>query len=312
MQRRIRGEKIQARQNTVAGPVSLTLQIGTPFDGSGGMAGSLRKNLNLLKRLDVLVPKPQWYAGKVMELADQLRGSSATEEQLASLWVNPRNGSSGHRTVLCEPGLMATGRELFAKGQFLPKAARRPGRVRRSLGENVQVEFFLSLRNPASLIDAALRHYQTVDLDGLTAGADPFKIRWSEMISRLRENNPETPIVLWMKEEQPYIWPQLLHLAAGLHHPVLTSGVADGAARYLRPEIAAHLEAYLKKYDNYEPDFLARVFEHFTRKYSAPDQAVEVIEVPGWTARTVADLTEAYMEDIRDISRIEGVTFLSA
>ena len=295
----------------MTGQVSIALQIGTPFDGAGALTESLRRNLSLLKRLDVLVPKPQWYPGRVDDLVKTLQGAPASPEQLATIWADPRVPETGHRTFLSAPDLMATPAGMFRNGRFLHGAEQRPAMLRRSLGADTEVEIYFSLRNPASLLDAALRHAKTDDLRELTGGLDPFTIRWSGVIRRLREACPDTPFVLWLKEEQPYIWPQLMHFAAGLHGPVLTNGIADGVSRFLRPEIAAHLEAYLKKYDNYEPEFLARVFERFTSKYAAHDQAVEVIQVPGWTAQTVSEITEAYMADIQEISAIEDVTILS-
>ena len=296
----------------MTGQVSIAMQIGTPFDGAGMLADSLRKNRSLLKRLDVLVPKIRWYKGQLSALAEELQGAPAAQEQLADLWADPRAPETGRRTFLSDRSLMAAPEEIFQGGRFLPFADRKPAWLRRSLGRETQVEMYVSLRIPANQIVDALRHFKSSDLHGLTGGLDPFSIRWSDAVLRLREACPDTPFVLWMKEEQPYIWPQLMHRAAGLYGPVMTDGIADGAARFLRPEIAAHLEAYLKKYDNYEPEFLARAFEHFTRKYAARDQAVEVIEVPGWTAQTVSQLTEAYMADIQEISAISGVTILSA
>ncbi len=296
----------------MAQKVNITLQIGTLFDGSDNLHHSLRKNLPLLKRLDVLVPKPHWYTDRLMNLVAELAGAPADKEQLVELWADLRNAQTGHRTVLSEPRLLAKENELFGRGMFLPSGHRRPTMVRSSFGAEINTEFFLSLRNPASLVDAALRHFDSRDLDGLLVGTDPFSIRWSDVIARLRTENPASPIVVWMKEEQPYAWPQLMHMAAGFHGPVMTSGVADAVASVLRPEVATHLEAYLKKYDNYDPEFLARAFEHFAQKYAAPDQRVEVIDVPGWSAQTVSDLTAAYMEDLDAVSRIEGITFLSA
>lgn len=292
--------------------VSIAMQIGTPFDGADALALSLRRNLTLLKRLDVLIPRQNWYQGKLTGFAETLQGRPAGPEELAGIWANPRRLAPGHRTFLSEPDLMAAPDELFKDGRFMPQAGRRPSMLRRSLGPETDAEFYFSLRNPASLIGAALKHFKSTDFRALSGGLDPFTIRWSDVILRLREACPDTPVVVWLKEEQPYIWPQLMHLAAGLQGPVLTDGIADGVAQFLRPEIATHLEAYLKKYDNYDPEFLARVFERFTRKYAAHDQSVEVIDVPGWTAQTVSEMTEAYMADVQDISAIGGVTILSA
>lgn len=299
-------------QGTVGQHVDISLQIAPPLCAAGDLPRSLRRNTSLLKRLDVLVPKPQWYAGRVVKMAEELRGQPASEESLRELWADERQEGARHRVVLSEPRLMGGDAELFRDGRFLPAAALRPAWLQQSMGPGVQLGFFICLRNPAALIDAALRNAGGRDAAALLDGADPFSVRWSDVILRLRQACPDVPVTVWMKEEQPYVWPQLMHAASGLYHPVLTDGVADDVAGFLRPEVAAHLEAYLKKYDNYDADFLARAFEHFTRKYAARDQSVEVIDVPGWTAGTVSGLTAAYMEDMNSISSLDGVTFLSA
>jgi hypothetical protein len=213
---------------------------------------------------------------------------------------------------LSEPTLIGSGGGLLASEGFLPQGYERPTWIRQSLQQHVDLTFFLGLRNPASFAVAVLNELGERDLAKVAPGLDPFSMCWSTVIARLREANPDTPMEIWMREEIPYVWPQLMHLAAGLEHPVLTEGIADGVAGFLRPDIAANLEVLLERYNNYEPDFLAKVFEKFAHKYATRDIAVDVIDVPGWTGQMVAELSEAYLQDIQQVAAIDGVTMLGA
>jgi hypothetical protein len=296
----------------VAPKTSIALQIGTLFDGSGQLAHALRKNRSLLGKLDIRIPRPRAHRGRLTTFADARQGATATPEELAKLWIPISDSDSRWHLFLSEPTLIGSGGGLLASEGFLPQGHERPSWIRQSLQQHVDLTFFLGLRNPASFAVAVLNELGERDLAKVAPGLDPFSMRWSTVIARLREANPDTPMVIWMREEIPYIWPQLMHLAAGLEHPVMTEGIADGVAGFLRPDIAANLEVLLERYNNYEPDFLAKVFEKFAQKYAARDIAVDVIDVPGWTGQMVAELSEAYLQDIQQVAAIDGVTVLGA
>ena len=54
-----------------------------------------------------------------------------------------------------------------------------------------------------------------------------------------------------------------------------------------------------------------RILAAFLEKFAIEDEVEEELDAPGWTETLVAELTEFYEEDLFEIERLSGVTFLS-
>ena len=54
-----------------------------------------------------------------------------------------------------------------------------------------------------------------------------------------------------------------------------------------------------------------RVISAFLDKFAKEDEIEEEIATPGWSPHLLADMTEAYEEDLYHLERIPGVNFLS-
>jgi hypothetical protein len=74
----------------------------------------------------------------------------------------------------------------------------------------------------------------------------------------------------------------------------------------------ARMRSYCAEHPPQSVSQRRRVVTAFLEKFARPD-AVEVdIDLPGWTAELVADLTNRYLHDVERIRRLPGVTLLSA
>ncbi len=49
----------------------------------------------------------------------------------------------------------------------------------------------------------------------------------------------------------------------------------------------------------------------FLDKFAIEEELEEELDIPGWSEEVVDTLTEIYDEDVFEISRIPGVTFIS-
>lgn len=290
---------------------SLMLQICAAPEDSRDLIRSLRKNRDLLLKLGILVPLPKSYPAKLDKLANTYHGDLAPESDRRGLWALQSDNTLDQHTFLSHPTLIGTDQEVLIDGVFLPRATERPTWIRRSFGDGVELSFMLSLSNPARLINSAYARAPSEPFLAEIQNIAPWSVSWLAVIQQLRAQNPDTPIVLWQREETPFVWPALMHAAAGLENPVMIAGITDAMGKILRPGVVAQLDAMLEKNNTYDPAFLTSIFDKFLEKFSRPEAMSETIEIPGWTATTVETLTRLYAKDLELIRQIDGVTFLT-
>jgi hypothetical protein len=77
---------------------------------------------------------------------------------------------------------------------------------------------------------------------------------------------------------------------------------AEGMSRF---------QSYLESHPDMTEVQTRRVITAFLDKFAIDDMVEEEVDLPGWTEPLVDQLTEQYEEDIFEISRIPGVTYLS-
>ncbi|WP_158964872.1 hypothetical protein [Chachezhania sediminis] len=289
---------------------TVALHIGSVHDGAMELVSSLRRNSELLAALGISVRRPRFYRRRLQEVAEDPGADPATSEQIAEIWQAFPDDSIPRHAFLNMPSLIGPDEELIRDGSFLPGAAIRPTAVRRYL-DQVDCTFFLGLVNPATMISRALATIENPELAATLASIQPAGLSWTNVITRLQQANPSTPIVVWTREELPFTWPQLMHRAAGLDSEVLVHGTADGLRELLPAEAKVSLEEYIQRKDMVDHRALARVFDVYLKHFVKPDNLTEVIEVPGWTAEVVNDITRHYRSDVAEIGRMSGVTLLT-
>ena len=73
----------------------------------------------------------------------------------------------------------------------------------------------------------------------------------------------------------------------------------------------ARFQAYLGSHPPQSQLQLRRVIAAFLDKYAIPEEIEEEVDLPGWDARLVDDLTRAYEEDVIRIGGMDGVEFVA-
>lgn len=294
---------------------SATLFVGADDGVEAQLLAALRRNTALLQALGIDVPLPRYYRRQFRALAERLEGAAAPREELSDIWKRlrlpeePRHGFFSDATLLGYPD------RLLGEGRLLPDAHLRPSWWRAMFGE-IPCTLMVAVSQPLALVSAALaaapEGESAARLRGEIASADPEALSWAEVIGRLAAANPGVPIIVWSREEQPFVWPVLMHMAAGLPEMVMTEGLCDGLAELLPAEAMQSLETFVAAKDNLDPAFLAGVFEAYLRKFVPPEKLYDVISVEGWDGGFVRALAETYERDLVALRRMPGVKVLSA
>lgn len=270
----------------------------------------LLKNRSDFSALGVNVPPPGRYR-KLMhqtllamseappspQARDILIETILEEEPCARMVLSNEN-------FFCVPNMALRGGQFYDKGHERVKALS-------ELFAGDEIEIFLAICNPATYLPAQFKRTKFEDFSDMTFGADPRDLRWSDLVYRLRENNPDIALTVWCNEDTPLTWAQVIRELAALNPNTKIKGGFDLISDIMTPEGMKRFRAYLAEHPDMTEMQKRRVIAAFLDKYARDDMIEEELDLPGWTEALVDELSEIYDEDVFEISRIPGVNFIA-
>lgn len=292
--------------------MQIVFHIGVHCTDQDALIRSLLKNRGVLSKAGVAVPGPGRYRKVLSETLQRLRGNEASTETELMLLDAILDDDKADRVILSNESFICVPAKAIESGRLYPRAFKSTWLA--NAFPSARAEFAIGLRNPATFLPAL---YETLGPDQISyesflAGADPRSFRWSDLIERLRGANPEAPVIAWCNEDTPIIWPEIMLELAGLEEDEPLEGALDVAAKIMSREGMTRLRAKLKLNPPEGEIERQRVVMEYLARFGLRDAIEQEISLPGWTDALVGELTEAYEEDMDRVSRIPGVTFLSA
>lgn len=273
---------------------------------------SIEQNARPLRRRHgTIVARGHGYRGAIRDAILQLKGETAPPEVEQALVEEAMGGNEGERLLLSFDHFLCGPPRILGGGRFYPEAHERVGWLRR-LFPSSECEVFLAIRDPASFLPAAWALQRPgTSFEEFLDGADPLALRWSEMIARVREANPDIPLTVWCNEDTPLIWPTVLREFADVTALDPMRGEYDVIQRIMRPEGFERMLAYLEAHPPVNEVQRRRIMAAFLDKFALDEALEEEIDLPGWTEELVETLSELYEEDVLAIARLPGVTFIA-
>ncbi len=291
--------------------MKISFHIGAHCTDDDQLLRSLLRNSGLLAEEGVCVPGPSRYRGMLADVLNKLAGAKAdldTQEMLIDHLVDR---DDAERIVLGHDNFLGAPFRALENGMLYPLAERNTKRLR-NLFPMHQVEFFLGMRDISTLIPALVRKVPSDKVAQLLNGVDPSLLYWSDTIHAIREANPDCPITVWCNEDTPLIWPEIMHEVAGVDARVRMMGGLDVLAQIMAKEGMKRLRDYMSQNQIHNEIQRRRVLAAFLSKYALEEAVEEEVSLPGWTEELMAELSQAYDDDMLEIKSIPGVTLLSA
>jgi len=195
-------------------------------------------------------------------------------------------------------------------GEFYRNAGRNTAAIR-NLFPDAEVEFFLSIRNPATFLPEAFSGQIEKSFDAFFNQVDVMSVCWSDVIRSIRKANPASRLTVWSHEDLPVIWPTVLAEVAARDLGRAFKGELDIINAVLTREGVSRLRSYLRDKTGLSRDKRQAVMAVFLEKF-VDETANEVeIDLPGWTSETVETMTDIYEADVYDIGRMDGVSLIN-
>ncbi|MFN3607362.1 MAG: hypothetical protein ACK4SS_09265, partial [Cypionkella sp.] len=224
--------------------MQIVYHLGAHFTDDERLLKCLSANRDVLAAEGVFVPDPKTYRGLLRDYAVKLRGKPATPDQQADILGQIMGDQTAERLVLSWDSFMALPPWVL-KETLYPAAGERV-RAFSQIFPDMETEFYLALRNPATLLPQLYRRNNPDSYDAFLAGSDPYELRWSYVIARIREINPDVPLTVWCDEDTPLIWPEVLRAVAGLPADQPLLGEYDLLAMLMSGEGLSRMQAYIE------------------------------------------------------------------
>ncbi len=268
----------------------------------------LLRNRGTLAAQGIAVPGPARYRTLLRDTLATLKGQTANEETQALLLEQIMDEDQARRLILSYDSFLAFPQWALRR-TFYPNGAERMRAMTRIFPE-IEAEFQLAIRNPATFLPALFQRLPGVEYDTFIAGADLHTLRWSDLISRLAELNPDVPITVWCDEDTPLLWTEILRSLSGHDPATVLEGTEDFLATLMSEEGNVRLRAYLDQTPPADEARRRKIVSAFLGKFALPDRIETEIDLPGWTETLVAEMTEGYDRDVARIAAMPGVTLL--
>lgn len=268
------------------------------------------KNTQAFAALGVAVPGPSRYRRLLRDTLHAMAEGDLAPDARAVLLDAILEGDTPDRMILSNDSFFGTPKMSVGKGVFYPGAELKMARLRRLFPQD-SIELCLGLRNPATFVPAVFALAPDTDVMDFMNGTDPLDLRWSELITRIKDAVPDIEITLWCNEDTPLIWAYLVRELAGLAPNTKIIGGFDLIAEIMSKTGMQRFRSYLKSHPSMTEIQKRRVIAAFLDKYALDDAIEEEVDLPGWTHDLIRLMTETYEEDIFRIQRMSGVELIS-
>lgn len=287
--------------------MQVIFHLGAHCTDQGLLIRSVLRNRTRLEEESILVPGPARYKELLSQTSTKLRGANADATTEDDILQTLCAGKKGERLVLANENFICRA-DVAVDGAGLYTKANKTAWLRNCLPSH-DVEFALGIRNPAVFLpDLVRRTKGKIALQHVHLGT----LLWSDVIKAIKKFNPETPLIVWCHEDTPFIWPELMSELTA-HDPNTTlEGGYDMLETIVSDTTMAGLLDHLENTEISSELDRRRAISRFLEEQQVEDAVQEEISLPDWTESTIDVLSEIYEQDLEEIARIPGVTFITA
>jgi len=289
--------------------MEIVFHLGAHCTDDGQLQRCLNRNRKLLLEDGILVTNPWKFRPAFRETISLLKGTAASPEVQDILLESILDADNPDRLIFSNEHFLSGPAHVLSGGSLYAEADQKCARLA-TLFQGHQIEFCLAIRNPATFLPAVFHKMASGNFDAFLNQADLFELRWSQLITDIRDRLPNAVLKVWCNEDTPFIWPEILYEVTDCNRTQPLAGLDDYLKTIMIEEGVERMAAYLAQHPPANENQRRRVLGAFLDKFEAPDPALDV-EGAAWTDATVDRLTDIYEEDVFKIERMAGITFLS-
>ena len=290
--------------------MQIIFHTGAHFTDDDRLMKCLLRNKDDFAKRGIAVPGPGKYRQLLRSTLRAMQSAPPDPNARDVLIDAILDDEDADRMLLSNAHFFGVANAAVRDGELYPAAPERMANLRR-LFPHDELEMFMAIRNPATFLPLVAEKSPERDMPEILGGKDPRSMKWSTLITAIRDAAPDVPITVWCNEDTPLIWAQVIRELAGLEHGEKITGGFDLLKTIMSAEGMKRFRAYLHQHRNLTEMQKRRVIAAFLDKFALEDEIEEELDIPGWTEDLVDEMTEVYDEDVFAIERIPGVQFIS-
>lgn len=289
--------------------MQIVFHCGVHGTDQDGMLKTLMHNRDWLNENSTEVVTRNRHRGIFENALSSLRGGPATPEMEEMMLDAILDSDHTQRVICSQPAFMGIPSRAISPDGLFPIAPAKLGAMI-NLFPSADVEFFIALKNPATLVPFCAERSDE-GYEALLAGADPRNLRWSATIRELLQALRGRRLVLWCHEDTPLIWPEVVRTIAQMPGDVPLKAGLQVLGEILEPDGIRFIRDEMARYERMTISVRRDIFAQALAKFAKPELVETQITLPGWTQELVDEMTAIYDRDLAEIASLPGVEFIS-
>lgn len=289
--------------------MQIAFHIGANCTDEDRLLKSVLKNADVLLQQGIGVPGPSKYRVLIREAIQSIAGTEPDPDARDILLDAIMETETLRRLVLSNDNFICVPTRIFDHDMVYPQAETKVRALHRLFPDD-EIALFFAIRNPASFLQETMRRVKLGRLEDYLGILGPDDLRWSDVIRRIKQGAPETPLTIWCNEDTPLLWDQLIRRLSGADPQTQITGGMDLLANVLTPEGLTALTARYGQNpdatDAQRHDMIAAIWAD----HALPEVIEDEIDLPELDADMVAHLTRLYEQDLDVIAAMPGVELL--
>ncbi|NOR32772.1 MAG: hypothetical protein GQ539_16925 [Sulfitobacter sp.] len=289
--------------------MQLVLHAGAHYTEEERLLKSLLANTERLAKAGTVVPGPSTYRGLFRDTLNAMYKSSVADGAREVLLDAILDDADANRVILSDPNFFRTPATAVVEGMLYPAAPVRMMRIVQLFPDD-QIELFLGIRNPATLLP--ILHGVSADNSDphFWGNKDQADVCWSETLELLHDSAPEIAVTVWCNEDAPLIWGTIMREIAGLPKNTKLNNEFDLLETIMSVEGMKRFQSYMAAHPEISGSQEQKVIAAFLGKFAMEDAIEEEVDMPGWTEDLVEEMTENYDQDVLRIQQIPNVRMI--
>lgn len=289
--------------------MQMVFHIGAHVTDGDRLLKTLLKNREWLLQQQTEIVPPTRHRGLFEDALMGLNGGHATHDMEQIMLDAVLETDKPQRVIFSTAGFLgAPGRAVTADGFYSQMPRRVAGLA--NLFPSAASEFFLAIRNPATLISDVLKQADGGDYKALMQGRSAADLRWREPVQKMVQAAQGRRVVIWCHEDVPLIWPEVMRLIANMP----ADAPLEGAMFYIRDLIGkpgiADLQEALAGRDQTSIAQRRAICSDILHRHASPEAMYQDIALPDWTQELVDQVSASYYADVAEIAVLPGVEFV--
>jgi hypothetical protein len=270
----------------------------------------------LLQNRDWLLPEgiepvtPNRHRDVFAEALSALNGGRATPKMEQVMLDAVLDTDDPSRVIFSTPTFLGKASRALSSDGLYASAGEKMASLA-NLFPSAEVEFFLGLKNPATLIPFILAQEGSGSYAEVMGGIDPESLRWAPTIRRILATLPGRRIVVWCHEDTSLIWPEVVRRISTMPSDVPLKAGLQILGDILHPDGIKMIRDAMAQETRLTIESRRRIFSAALQKYALPEQIEVELDLPGWDQDLVDRITAGYDQDIAEIAALTGIEFIT-